>query len=240
MEEETKVLFRFSQNDLIGEAMIYSEKFESHWQPFTDKYPQKYPEDIHLIFKEKIVEAKNIVADKNLRKVMVSDTEGFDAIAAEFYDTSIDITFCASDVFSAKPAINSLFTIGKLNNSKNSRPKFSAKARDFAKLVRQYEKELKEAGCKEEDLVAIEKLVAKLDGQHWERVVSTLVRNDFAIKRKKSLNAVWLMMVHIHEGSKVVFHNNPDLLALFELPKPKRKKKGPDERKKGDSPEKAS
>lgn len=238
MEEETKVNFPLTQNEVIGEGMVFSEKYEAHRKVFTEKFPNKFPENYSRIFKDTIENAKDIVADENLRKEMVSETKQFDDIAEEFYGNTVAINFCATDAFSSKSSIYSLFTIGKPNNSKNSRPKFSQKARDYAKLLRKYEKELKEAGCKEEQILAIEALAAKMDMQHWERVVSKLTRGEMTIKRTNALNEIWAGIVHIHEGSKVVFHNNPDMLALFELPKPKRKKKGPNERKKkGDTPQ---
>ncbi len=235
MEEETKPIFPLTHTEVITEGMIYSEKYDSHWRSFNQKYPQKYAEDLHLVFKQKIMDAKNIVADENLRKEMVSETKEFDDLASELYGNTVAINFCATDAFRTKPAIYSLFTIGKPNNSKNSRPKFIRKARDYAKLIRKYEKELKENGCTEDQIVKIEQLAAKMDMQDWERIVSKLTRGEVTIRRTNALNEVWSMMTYIHEGSKVVFFDNPDILALFELPKPKRKKKRPDEAHKDDT-----
>ncbi len=225
METKPQKKFSMAYDDLIAHSMDFAHRYEQHWSQFNKKFPSDFPEDFHVILKDKAMAIKTHFSDEQMLKEMASKTEILDSNVAEFVKYMTDVMYFAKKAFGENSSTYERFNIGKPLTGKNSRNTYLVKIANFVSYTHECLTALKAEGLPDTLVKSLDDIAKKIDSLQWNRVKSRYDRTDEAVERITAGNEVWGMMEQVSNAAESVYYGNPELIAHFALPRRKTKKK---------------
>ncbi len=225
METLPEKKFPLSYEELAQSSAGMSHCYDQHWTHFHEKYPDDFAEDLHIIFREMVVEMRTHYSDDQMLKAMSTKTEALDKEFDDFYYWMMEIHYYAKKAYGEKSPNCDRLNIGKVGTIKNNRKTYLTKTDNYHHFLHECSADLLAVGMPESFLKSLDESKKKIDLDQWDRVKAKYERTDEAVGRITAGNNIWDMMVKISEAAERVFFGKPEIIALFVLPRRKTKKR---------------
>ncbi len=204
---------------MLSSSDVIRGIFEDYFSDFYTFDALEFTEEFGPTLTDKInagfsVERDTLVVDQ-VSKESADVSESID-IMLERYDTLI---YYVDKQFGDEPEIHKQFCTACISQIKRSNGKLLLLMEEVYNAIQNNNATLEEGGYTVEKLQ--EFITAKESfRKHYIEQQDALKRRPVkTAERLKLFNTIWQQIIQIHEAAKRIYRNQPEILALFDLPK---------------------
>ncbi len=219
MAQHANRQFHLSDDQLIVHVGVVKDSFVKHHSSFTEfndfKYHPEYPADLEAGIKT----AKNTMSDAFIVKAQAKETADVQDVSKALEKSLRILSFNVRGAFENSNSILKEFRLSAISEFTNNPDTFIGFTKDVLGVVNKYKPELLAVGMKEELISTIETQLVELDKQRREQMEAIQARPVLTKDRIDTMNNLWKHLVELRDASDIVFDENPEIRALFALPK---------------------
>lgn len=129
------------------------------------------------------------------------------------------LSFCVMDQYRDDPVVLNEFQLDNLSRKSRNVDTFIGFAKDVLVTADTYKEGLLKSGMTAEGLVRIANAGDTLDFHRREQVEMMKSRPGVTQDRIEKVNALWRELSKMSKAANIIFFNNPEISALFALPR---------------------
>ncbi len=211
--------FQLSDDQLIVHTGVVRENFIRHNGAFAELNDIKFHPEYHTDIATTISLAKNTVSDAFNLKAQAKETADVKAVSKALEKSLRKLAFNVKSRFEDQKSIQKEFRLSAISDFTTNADTFIGYIKDVLGVVNKYQAELLEEGMKEELIATIENQLNDLNKQRREQIEAIQARPVLTKNRIDTMNALWKHLVDMRDASDIVFDEQPEIRALFALPK---------------------
>lgn len=205
---------------LAGVTRDHYIKYQASFSSFNDVV---FPEDYHdVTLAEKLTAAKTTMSDAFIVKGQAKETADVEEAKSALLKPMKVLAFVVETRFEQDPVILNEFMLNQLNSKSQNADTLIAFTKDALITVEKYNDELIESGMKPDLVDIIQQACDKLDDQRREQIEVIRSRPGITHERIEKMNDLWKELVKINKAADIIFEEQPEVKALFDLPKASR------------------
>lgn len=224
-------LFSLGDDKVIvhcGVIYRYYMEYMNEFRELNDvRFHGGYPEE----FRRKICSAESILSDGFVLKTQANISSRVGETSKILVRAINKVKFTVESCFSHDKHVIEEFRFNKISELSRNADNFIGFAKDILIAAERYREELAKEGLKQQTISEINSLIDLLDRKRREQIEAIQSRPLTTQMRIERMNDLWRTLVELRNAAKIIFHDRPEIKALFALP---RKSRNPREEKESD------
>ncbi len=214
---------------LIIHTSVIKDHFMSHESHFNGFNSAIFHDTYHDEFQIKISDAQNTMSDAFILKSQARHTSKVESMKEELSQELHTINFVVNRTFTNDKAIVNEFRLNKTAEMSKNIDSFIGFSKDVHLMVGNYATELALEGLTTEKVDFFLSKINELDKQRRLQVEAIHTRPIHTKDRIQKMNILWKQLWELRDASEIIFANEPEIKALFALPKAPNKQDDNDE-----------
>lgn len=219
MDNKGQRLYNVKDDQLIIHSEVIRDrylKYEPHFKTFNDV---KFNDEYHAGIDAKITTASNTMSDAFIVKTQAKETAEVSQASTKLLSSLEGLCFIIKSAFAGNEIVLNEMRIKELKSIARNPDSFIIFTQDLFVKVEKYKEKLIPEGLKDEHLTTIKEDLAELNKQRREQIDAIQSRPAITQDRIVKMNDLWRKLVELRDASNIVFKDQPEIQALFALPK---------------------
>ncbi len=214
---------------LITHTAVVKEHYIAHQDNFKGFNASVFHDNYHQDMQGKIDLAEDTTSDAFILKTQAMQTSKLEQYKSELSLDLHSIDFIVKKVFIDDEAVIKEFRLNKIYEVAKSPDSLIGFSKDVLVMAKNYKEELATEGLTDEKIVELKDKIEKYDKQRRVQVEAMHTRPLHTKDRIQKMNNLWSQLCELRDASDIIFANDPELKALFALPKAHAKSEEHDE-----------
>lgn len=222
MNTSSARLYQLADDTVTMHGGVIKGRFIKHHLAFTNFNEVKFHDEYHNEIARKIANAAATLSDAFILKSQALATSRVDETSKKLEKNLNKVRFVVKSRFSGVKKILGEFRFNKLSEIAQHADQFIGYSKDVLIMVDKYKTELIDEGLKEDLITDIVSLIEELDCRRREQIEAIASRPVHTTNRIDTMNILWKTLVDIRDAANIIFADQPEIKALFQLPKANR------------------
>lgn len=210
--------FNSSDGRMLVKARLFASQYAKDRTAFETKSPKVFTSDFLDEFNKMINEAYRMHGDEEIRQDLAKETADISSLKRQIRDSRNNICLYIDLAIEDERIRNKLHLDG-LSKLMDKNDSFLLAVTRLAVSIREYDSELIEQGCTEEDILEFENLCSQLSVERDQQENYKINRTFLTRERVRHLNAIYALMVRINNTAKVIWKDDREYAMRYALPK---------------------
>ncbi len=215
-------LFQLADDTVTMQGSVIRGRYLTHRDKFAEFNEVKFHAEYHNDIAKKISNAVATLSDAFILKSQALATSRVDETSKELEKSLNKVRFVVKLRFSGVKKIMGEFRFNKLAEIAPHADKFIGYSKDVLIMIEKYKAELIDEGLKADLIMDINGLIEDLDNRRREQIEAIASRPVHTTNRIDTMNELWKALVEIRDAANITFADQPEIRALFQLPKQSR------------------
>ncbi len=219
MSQQTRRLFSMRDDHVIVHTGVIKIHYEKYGTLFNDFNEVKFNSNYHNELEAKIIKAQNNMSDAFILKSQAKETSDVKGAMQELIKNLKKISFNVESAFIDNKVVLDEFRLNRISKFSKNTDTLIGFTKDVLITVERYRDELAAEGLNDTIIATTKEKLEKLDFQRREQIEKIQTRPLRTKERIDSMNVLWKHLVELRDASNFLFDEQPEIMALFALPK---------------------
>ncbi len=221
MVQEEKRDYNLKDDDVVYPSSITFSNFKEYIADFVDIGPTKFTPEFVEEFEGALDSARSTISDSFIKSESVKHTSAIDKIKSETLGVLNKLEYHVEGAFINEEHIIKSFHLNKARDLSHHTSSFSGYLDDVVVIIIKHKEALITEGMKESVIQTLSEAIngirKHVDLRHKVKIDRAVATQD----RIRKMNHLWSFLVKLKNAAKHIFEDQPEIRALFDLPKPK-------------------
>ncbi len=217
-QSKTKRNYNFSDPKMVVRAGVVASLFEEDYSAFTNYSATLFHPEYLTIFQTKINTVYTELSDREIKKNLAIITQKVEDCIDDITVAHAGIMIFADIAFPENEMILKQMGKGSMTTIKESHNTFQFNMTRIAIIFEREIVQFEQVGCTPERIQEFSELCKKMVTTHQDQENYKITRSSLTKKRISLLNEIYATTVQLHEVSQVIWAEDKEYAARYDLP----------------------
>ncbi len=217
-------MFSPCDDQVIMHSGVIKDYYLKYSELFNELNEVKFHGEFHNEIARRISEAENILSDAFVVKSQVRVSSEVTAATKLLVNSLNRLRFMVISRFSDDKQVVQEFRFSNIGELARCTDLFIGYSKDVLVMIDKYRDDLAEEGLMQKHIDDTNDKIELVDLKRRQQVETIQSRPVYTQKRIEMMNELWRLLVMIRNAANIIFVDQPEIKALFQLPKQTHKK----------------
>ncbi len=204
---------------LITHCSVIKDHFVTHQAHFNGFNNIVFHETYHEVIQGKITLAQDTMSDAFILKRQATHTSKLEEQKSTIVRELSGIEVIVKRGFHDNQAVINEFRLNKIHEAAKNIDTLTGFSKDVVVMIKNYQAELTVEGFDITKTEAFQNSITELDTLRRNQMEAIHTRPIHTKDRIQKMNVLWQQLCELKDVSEIIFANEPELKALFALPR---------------------